>query len=398
MPALPQPSATPGHPHRVRIVLFANTDWYLFNFRLALAHRVALCFAAEIWVACPDGPYRASLEAEGYHWIPVVMRRRSLNPLHDLVAAWRLARSLRRIRPDLLHAFTLKSIFIGTLAAWWSGVPRVVNAVTGLGSLYGERQWQYTPARWFLGLFFRIFFQRPWARTIFQNTEDLNYISALLGNRDHLRLIAGSGVDTARFHPSEAEPSIPVVLMAARLIRDKGIDVLCQAALLVAVEVRGVQFQIAGEVDPGNPTSFTPEDIVVLAERYPMVHFLGHRSDMVELFHGATLAVLPAQVREGLPRSLIEACASGLPLVASDVEGVREVVLPGRNGLLVPPGNAQALAAALVQLLLDPQRRAAMGRESRALAVERFDQEHVLKKTLAVYSELGLVPAGAGAP
>jgi glycosyltransferase involved in cell wall biosynthesis len=189
-----------------------------------------------------------------------------------------------------------------------------------------------------------------------------------------------------------------VVLMAARLIRDKGIEVLCQAALLVAAEVPGVQFQIAGEVDPGNPTSFTTEDIADLAEKHPMVHFLGHRSDMVELFQGATLAVLPAQAREGLPRSLIEACASGLPLVASDVEGVREVVIPGRNGLLVPPGDASALAASLAELLKDPQRRAAMGRESRALAVERFDQEKVLKATLAVYAELGLVPACEGIP
>lgn len=294
MPALPQPSATPGHPHRVRIVLFANTDWYLFNFRLALARSAALRFAAEIWMACPDGPYRTTLEAEGFHWIPVFMRRRSLNPLHDLAAAWRLARNIRRIRPHLLHAFTLKSIFIGTLAAWWSGVPRVVNAITGLGSLYGDKQWQYKPARWFLGLFFRFFSQRPWVRTIFQNTEDLNYIALLLGDRDHLRLIAGSGVDTVRFHPAVVAPSTPVVLMAARLIRDKGIDVLCQAALLVAEAVPGVQFQIAGEVDPGNPTSFTTEDIVALATRHPMVHFLGHRSDMVELFHGATLAVLPA--------------------------------------------------------------------------------------------------------
>ena len=387
-----------GTPRRARLVLFANTDWYLYNFRTSLAHRAAQHLGADVWIACPDGPYRVVMEAEGFQWIPVVMQRRSLNPLNDLATAWRLASALRRIQPDLLHAFTLKSIFIGTMAAWLADVPRVVNAITGLGSLYSGRKVRYLTARWLLGHFFRIFLMQRRVRIIFQNPEDQGQIEALTGNSAGLRLIAGSGVDTARFHPSEAMPESPVVLMASRLIRDKGIDILCQAAHLVENEVHGIQFQIAGEVDPGNPTSFTPEEIAELAKRYPMVRFLGHRSDMAELFRGASLAVLPAQAREGLPRSLIEACASGLALVASDVEGIREVVIPGRNGLLVPPGNARALASALLELLKDPQRRSAMGRESRILALKHFDQEKILKATLAVYAELGLCPAHEGAP
>lgn len=398
MPATSQPSAPPGPLPRVRIVLFANTDWYLFNFRLALARRAVRHFAAEIWIACPDGPYRTSLESEGFHWIPVAMRRRSLNPLHDLLAAWQLSQSLRRIRPDLLHAFTLKAIFIGDLAAWLAGVPRVVNAVTGLGSLYGDGKWQYAAARWFLGRFFRVFLKRPEVRTIFQNAEDMREMEALLGGGDGLRLIAGSGVDTVRFHPSDDALDPPAVFMASRLIRDKGIEVLCQASMLLMADFPEVQFQVAGEVDPGNPTSYTQEEIAELAKNHPRVHFLGHRADIAELCRNATLAVLPAQAREGLPRTLIEACASGLPLVASDVEGVREVILPGRNGLLVPPGDAPALAAAILELLKDPQRRSAMGRESRALALERFDEERVFVATLAVYSELGLEPATEGTP
>lgn len=398
MPEPPEPRSPPGTPRRARIVLFANTDWYLYNFRISLARRAAQHFGAEIWIACPDGPYRAFLETEGFHWIPVAMRRRSLNPLHDLATAWRLSRVLRRIQPDLLHAFTLKSIFIGTLAAWVAGVPRVVNAITGLGSIYGGRKWRYLLARRLLGLFFRAFLVRRRVRTIFQNAEDLAQIWALVNHSSGFRLISGSGVDTVRFHPAEKTPEFPVVLMASRLIRDKGIQVLCQAARLVHEDLPEVQFQIAGEVDPGNPTSFTEAEITDLAKDHPMVHFLGHRADMEELFRGATLAVLPTEAREGLPRSLIEACASGLALVASDVEGVREVVIPGRNGLLVPPREARALAFALLEILQDPLRRVAMGRESRALALERFDQEMVLGATLAVYSELGLRPAPAEAP
>lgn len=396
MPETPQSGPPYGPHHRVRLVLFANTDWYLYNFRTSLAQRAAQHLDAEVWIACPDGPYRAAMEAEGFHWIPVVMRRRSLNPLPDLATAWRLSSALRIIQPDLLHAFTLKSIFIGTMAAWFADVPRVVNAITGLGSLYSGRKLRYLIARWLLGYFFRIFLMQRRVRIIFQNPEDQGQIEALTGNGESLRLIAGSGVDTALFYPSKTPTRVPVVIMASRLIRDKGIGVLCQAAHLVAEQVSDVQFQIAGEVDPGNPSSFTTEEIEELARNHPMVHFLGHRTDMPELFRGAALAVLPAQVREGLPRSLIEACASGLALVATDVEGIREVVIPGRNGLLVPPGNAPALASALIELLKNPNRYSTMGKESRALAVDRFDKERVLGATLAVYAELGLHPTIAG--
>lgn len=397
MPELPELNASPGTGRHVRIVFFANTDWYLHHFRMPLMCRARQHFQAEVWIACPDGPYRALLEAGGFRWIPVEMRRRSLNPFYDLVVAWRLSGAFRGIRPDLLHAFTLKSIFIGNVAAWLAGVPRVVNAITGLGSLYSGQKPGYALARGLLGRFFRIFFSRQQSRTIFQNPEDLRQIEALVNQRKTFRLIFGSGVDTVRFHPFKGSRP-PLVMMASRLIRDKGIEILCEAGRLVHAEMPEVQFWIAGDIDPGNPTSYTREEIADLGREYPMVQFLGHRADMADLLGQAMLATLPAQAREGLPRTLIEACASGLALVASDVEGIRDVVFPGRNGLLVPPGDASRLAAALLTLLQDPILCEAMGRESRALALERFDQEKVLKATLAVYSELGLIQVPEGMP
>lgn len=398
MPETADSSLPHQAPGRTRVVLFANTDWYLYNFRLSLARRIRQGLDAEVWIACPDGPYRTTLEAEGFRWIPIALRRRSLNPWHDLAAAWKLAKALRRIQPHLLHAFTLKSILVGNLATWAAAVPRVVNAFTGLGSLYGGRRADYLLARKLLALFFRLFLGRAGARTIFQNPEDLAQVRALVGHSDSFRLIPGSGVDTRRFHPPEEPPGAVVVLLVSRLIRDKGIQAFCEAASLVHVDMPQVRFQVAGTVDPGNPSSFTQAEIDRLSKLHPMTEFLGQREDMPELFRGAALAVLPAQAREGLPRSLIEACASGLPLVASDVEGIREVLLHGQNGLLVPPGDVQALASAWIEILQDPLRRSAMGRASRALALEHFDQEKVLEATLAVYAELGLIPEVEGRP
>lgn len=379
----------PGCP---RVVFFANTDWYLYHFRSHLIRGVAGAFGAEIVVICPSGPYAEKLQAEGYTWIPAELRRRSLNPLPDILLAWRLAKVFRDIRPDLLHAFTLKAIFIGTLAARLSGVVRVVNAVTGMGTLFGSRGFGSLLAQRLLAIFFRGFLNRPGVRTIFQNPEDLRLFQQMTGFTQGLRLVPSSGVDTRGFCPPESRVAPPMVLMASRLIRDKGIRHFCEAARTISATLPEVAFWLAGEIDPGNPSSYSQEEMDRMAAEFPMVSFLGHRSDICALLKQAWLAVLPSQAREGLPRFLIEAAASGLPLVGTDIEGIRQVVLDGQNGLRVPAGNSLALAAAIGDILRDEQRRTAMGAESRALALALFDQEKVLASTMAIYAELGFCP------
>jgi glycosyltransferase involved in cell wall biosynthesis len=145
------------------------------------------------------------------------------------------------------------------------------------------------------------------------------------------------------------------------------------------------RFLLAGDSDPGNPSSINANTIAEWQRRGD-VDFLGHRSDVRDLIHAADLVVLPSY-REGAPRSLIEAAACGLPLVATDVPGCREIVLNGVNGLLVPPFDGKALAEAIIELLLDRERRVAMGKRSRALACEVFSQERVIRETMSVYAK-----------
>lgn len=371
--------------------MFANTEWYLYNFRLPLAKRLQVEAGAEVWVICPDGPYRPRLEAEGFHWIPVVMDRQGINPLMDIWVAARLARHLARIRPHLLHNFTLKSILAGTLAGRLAGVPRIVNAVTGLGSMFTARQQgEYRLPRVLLQAFFRWTFQSPHIRTIFQNQGDITQLAPHARQHAGCRMIAGSGIDTARFHPPSHPPRNPTLLLASRLLKDKGIAEFCEAARIVCRTHPETVFQVAGEVDEGNPGSYSMLEVEDLKVRFPMVHFLGHRDDMPELYRQASLAVLPSSYREGVPRSLLEAAGSGLPLVAVDGDGIRAIVHDGINGRLVPPKDGHTLARVILDLLADPSRMAAYGRESRKLAMEGFDQARVLDATFAVYRELGL--------
>jgi len=171
--------------------------------------------------------------------------------------------------------------------------------------------------------------------------------------------------------------------MVGRLLREKGVREFAEAAAIVRKQLPCVQFLLAGDSDPGNPSSIDP-NVVTEWQRRGDVRFLGHRPDVCALLQGADLAVLPSY-REGMPRSLLEAAACGLPLVATDVPGCREIVSNGVNGLLVPPLDSKLLAEAIIELLGDRERREAMGKRSRAIACELFSQDRVVRETMGVY-------------
>lgn len=370
------------------MVLFANTDWYLYNFRLGLVRHLKVRLGCNVVVACPDGPHRGMLEAEGCTWWPVPLSRRSLNPLRDLPTLASLARDLGRSRADLIHNFGLKCILAGTLASYLGGVPRIVNEATGLGTLFTGEVWRYRFGRALVRGFLRTSMRRPRVRTLFQNEGDASRI-APARSTGGLRIVPGSGVDTERFHPAPLMPSRPVVLTACRLLRSKGIETFCMAARAVSGSVEGVEFRIAGTIDPGNPESFSAEEVSNLALRFPEVRFLGHCEGMPELWREASIAVLASE-HEGMPRSLVEAAASGLPLVSSDIPGVKGLVNEGRNGMLVPVGDPAALGRALRELLADRERCARYGQASRELAVSTFNLEAILGAIQDTYRDLGL--------
>jgi len=176
------------------------------------------------------------------------------------------------------------------------------------------------------------------------------------------------------------------ILLASRLLWEKGIGEYVAAARRLRQQGLNVHFLVAGDPDPGNPASIHPEQIARWRQDGDVI-LLGHVDDMPALLAQTDIAILPSY-SEGVPRSLLEAAACGLPLIATDVPGCREIVQPGVNGLLVPPKDASALAAAIRQLYHDPLARQRMGQASRTIAVTEFDQRLVFEQTWAVYQEL----------
>lgn len=377
----------------MKLVLFANTDWYLYNFRRSLA--LALQQAGyDLLLISPPGPYGEKLRESGLRWQPLPMVRRSLNPLREAALLWHLWRLFRRERPALVHGFTIKCAVYGSLAARLSGVPARVNAVAGMGYVFTSDDLKARLLRPLVRLLMHLALDGRNTRLILQNPDDVALFKrAGLVHPARIRLIAGSGVDCSRFVPGSAtrDPAQPLrVLLAARLLWDKGLAEFVAAARELQRQGRAIRFLLAGDPDPGNPAAVSEDSIRGWVEEGAL-EWLGHVDDMPALLASVDMVVLPSY-REGLPKTLIEAAACGLPLVTTDAPGCREVVSDGVDGLLVPVRDAQALAQAIARLQDDPDLAARLGEAARAKALARFDERIVIADTMAVYR--GLLPRG----
>ena len=377
----------------MKLVLFANTDWYLYNFRrsLALALQRKGC---DVLLLSPSGPYGAKLRELGLRWEPVPMDRRSLNPLREAVLLWHLWRLFRHERPALVHSFTIKCAVYGSLAARLAGVPARINAVAGMGYVFTSQDRKARVLRPVVRTLLKLALGGHRARLILQNPDDVSLFErAGLLDASRVRLIRGSGVDCSRFvvrtpgfNAGHTATNPPRVLLPARLLWDKGIAEFVAVARQLRAEGRAVNFLLAGDPDSGNPAAVPEASVRGWAEE-GVLEWLGHVDDMPALFATVDIVVLPSY-REGLPKSLIEAAACGLPLVATDVPGCREVITDGEDGLLVPVRDAVALAAAIARLIDDRELAARLGAAARKKALSEFDERIVIDRTIDVYQEL----------
>ncbi len=271
-------------------------------------------------------------------------------------------------------------------------MPARVNAVAGLGYVFASND---RKARWLrpvVRVMLRLALRGRRTRLILQNPDDQEmFEQSGLIELDRIDLIPGSGVDCTRFTPpTEGNParrSQPCVLLAARLLWDKGVAEYVEASRLLRSAGRTIRFLLAGMPDPGNPAA-VPESTLHQWMDEGVIEWLGHVDDTSELFRSVDILALPTYYGEGLPKSLIEAAACALPLVTTDMPGCREVVTNEVDGLLIPPRDAGALAHAITRLIDSPELAARLGAAARAKAVAHFDERIVIERTLAVYRKL----------
>lgn len=360
-------------------------DWYF------VSHRLALAIAAReagyrVSVVTRVREHRATIEAAGLRVLDWEQVRGGVNPFRELASVWRLARIYRRERPDVVHHVALKPTLLGGIAARLTGVPRVVNAVAGMGWLYSSASGLAGMLRPLVRGALRWIFRPPTVFGLVQNPDDARIFAELGVPQRRLRLVAGSGLDLAQY-PHVPEPAgVPMVVLPARLLYDKGVREFVTAVRTLKAQGIVLRAVLAGEPDPQNRASIPDEEIAQWVREGTVEH-PGWVEDMPGLLASSHVVCLPSY-REGLPKALLEAAAAGRAIVTTDVPGCREVVADGKNGLLVPPRDASALAAALARLVADPRLRQEMGRRGRARAEQEWGSDVVLRQMLAFYAEV----------
>jgi glycosyltransferase involved in cell wall biosynthesis len=374
----------------MKFVFYANTDWYLYNFRLSTAQRLK-ADGHDVVMLSPPGPFGGRFAARGFRWITLPMDRASLNPVREAMTFKYLVRVLRREKPDLLHNFTVKCAVYGGAAARLAGVPATVNAVAGMGYVFTSNGIKARCLRPLVQAMMRGSLDHRRSLLVLQNPDDAEiFRRARLVAQERIHVIRSSGVDTSRFRPSSmsGRDGRLRVLLAARLLWEKGIGEYVDAARRLKAQGRDIEFVLAGAPDPGNPRSVRSEQVQRWAEE-GVITWLGHVEDMPALLSTIDVMALPSYYREGVPKSLIEGAAAGLALITTDQPGCREVVTRhGVDGLVVPPRNADALAALVARLDDDRALLARLGAKAREKALSEFDERMVIQRTLDVYERL----------
>ncbi len=373
---------------RRRIIYLVTEDWVFVSHRLPIA-RAARDAGYDVVVATRVADHGAVIEREGFTLVSLPWNRRSLNPFHELSITLQLATLYRQLKPTLVHHVAVKPALIGSLAAFLAGVDNVVNAITGLGYVFTSTSSRARFLRPIVRLGFRFLLRRANSQIIVQNPDDGEVLVRECGiDAAHIRLIRGSGVDLERFQatPEPASPPIRATL-ASRMIWDKGIGDLVEAARKLKDMSAPVTVILAGKPDPDNPASI-PESQLKAWHEEGIVEWRGFVADMPKLWAESHIAVLPSFYGEGVPKCLIEAAACGRPIVAADGPGLREIVRDGDNGILVPAHDPSALAHAIARLAGDTAIRTRMGAAGRRLAETGFSDKQVAAETLAVYQVL----------
>ncbi len=372
--------------HSPKLLFLITEDWYFWSHRLPIA-RAAKSAGFEVLIATRVHLHHERIIKEGIKVIPIQLQRKSRRLLKEIKDFIEIIKIYRRERPDIVHHVAIKPILYGSWAAVFTRVPAVVNAVAGLGFIFVSKGRQSSLIREIVKFAYRFAFLPDNTVAIFQNPDDLNlFVDANIVTKSKTMLIRGSGVDIARFQYLPERDGCPVVILASRMLWDKGVGEFIQAAKIVKKEYPNCRFVLVGDPDPENPMSI-PEEVLQGWHKAEIVEWWGHRDDMPQIFANSNIVVLPSY-REGLPKVLLEAASCGRAIVTADVPGCREIVRHMYNGVLVKPYDSELLADAITKLLANPDLRRKMGIRNRRIVENEFSDKFVAEQTLREYYQL----------
>lgn len=376
---------------RPKLLFVVTEDWYFMSHRLPLALG-ALQAGMDVAIATNVSVHAEAMRRAGIEVHPWAVTRGSTGiaaELRALVSLWKI---VRRVKPEIMHHVAIKPVLYGSLIAKFSRVRGVVNALGGMGYLFSNKGGKSSLLRTMVLSGFRWLLSAKNSCLILQNPDDQALlVEAGAVQAGQVRLIRGAGVNTEDYSLAVEPTGVPIVVLPARMLLDKGVGEFVDAARSLKAAGVVARFVLVGGLDESNPACISQAQLDAWV-REGCVEWFGRRGDMPGIYRSSTLVCLPSY-REGLPKSLLEAASCSRAIVTTDVPGCREIVRHGQNGLLVPARDALALAAALRTLLEDAPTRLRMGQRGREMVMQEFSEEAVVHETLNIYQHLGAFAA-----
>ena len=358
-----------------KILFVVNVDWFFISHRLPLALE-ALKKGYEVHLACGISDKKEYLESLGLIVHPLNLSRSSTGIKSEIKVFGEIYRILKEINPDLAHFVTIKPVLYGGIASRFLGSFRKV---------FVAHTFKAKIVRTIVKAMYKIALGGKNSHVIVQNPEDKKVILSfnVTGYKD-ITLIKGSGVDLEQYFYKISENNIPKVVMASRLLKEKGVFEFAQAAKILENKNLKVEFELYGEIDEGNPNSLTKTDLEKIS-KIANFETKGFSSDIKSVFQKSDIVVLPSYYGEGLPKVLIEAAACGRAIITTDMPGCKDTIIENQTGLFCKEKDSQSLAFQIEKLILDKYLRNSMGKEGRKLAEQEFDINKVVEKHFDIY-------------
>ncbi|MFZ5951007.1 MAG: glycosyltransferase family 4 protein [Candidatus Rifleibacteriota bacterium] len=371
-----------------RLLFVVTEDWYLSMHFL----HIAMYARKEGWdvtLICNTGQKGThaidQILDSGLRFVPVRLSRSAISPLNDLKTFRKIFNFVKEWRPDIIFSVAIKPIMISGLISRWFGIP-LLSMMTGLGYVFTSDSLKAALVKPFIRGMLEFTFASPLSRLLVLNSEDVIWAEENLHVRKgEIRTLPGIGVDLDRFKVVPEPEGIFTLAYVGRMLKDKGIYELIDAVKILQQRKITLKLMLAGEPDPSNPAS-VKEEVILEWQRQGLCEYHGHIMDVPGFLNRSHALVLPSY-REGMPTCIIEASASGLPCVTTDVAGCREAVIHGKTGLIVPVRNSEKLAEAIAELYHNPDLRRQMGENARRMAIDLYSQEIVQKQMVELFSE-----------
>lgn len=370
-----------------KILMFVNVDWFFLSHREIIAKEAMnRKYSMRVFTGFTmEHDIYPSKDGYGLHKSPISRASKGLSNFFSEILRTHIL--IKREKPDLIHAVTIKPILILGLLCRFNNIP-FVGAISGLGPVFSQSSLISKIRFKIVTLLYKFIFGAGSSVAICQSDHDREVLlSSKIIEESKIYLVNGSGVDLKKFSPIYSIKEEKYVLMASRILREKGVKEFCEASGLLKINHNfNLKFKLAGPLDMESPSSLSREELDELCNHYH-VDYLGDRADLNEILPLSKIFVLPSYYPEGIPKVLLEAAACGVPIITSDHPGCRDAIIPNRTGLLVKPKDSYQLAETIFHLINDRKRLEEFGREGRKMAEERFDANKVVSDHYRIYQE-----------